>query len=332
MTGRVAYLDDLRGQNMFIEFYDPDGQRYGLPTYPWRLGPRWPADHPPAARQRPAPWRPGHRRADPLAPPQAAPRRLPLPRRARSKPKRQATSAQLAAIAKALQARRTCPTCGNEKPYCIPRSQRRMQRLRPGVGPMTALPRERPFPVNKSLTPNQRRRVVENDEYAAFLRRVIRAYSRRVAAGDIEAIADMASGGRRDRHRHARRDLLACGASATAGPTSRSASASPGRPRSSAGALPAASPARTPESGADCAPRLTDSNPSYLRKEETAMPANVESMFSVRQMPWHREGTILAGLPRRLGPGPQARRTRLGPHHHRGLRTRRPRRRRHPAL
>jgi hypothetical protein len=35
--------------------------------------------------------------------------------------------------------------------------------------------------------------VVENDEYAAFLRRVIRAYSRRVAAGDIEAIADMAA-------------------------------------------------------------------------------------------------------------------------------------------
>jgi phage/plasmid-like protein (TIGR03299 family) len=27
------------------------------------------------------------------------------------------------------------------------------------------------------------------------------------------------------------------------------------------------------------------------------MPANVESMFSVRQMPWHREGTILDGYP-----------------------------------
>jgi phage/plasmid-like protein (TIGR03299 family) len=27
------------------------------------------------------------------------------------------------------------------------------------------------------------------------------------------------------------------------------------------------------------------------------MPANVESMFSVRQMPWHREGTILSGYP-----------------------------------
>ena len=27
------------------------------------------------------------------------------------------------------------------------------------------------------------------------------------------------------------------------------------------------------------------------------MPANVESMFSVRQMPWHREGTILPDYP-----------------------------------
>jgi hypothetical protein len=48
------------------------------------------------------------------------------------------------------------------------------------------------FGVNKPLTPKRRSRVVENDEYAAFLRRVIAAYSRRVAAGDIEAITHMA--------------------------------------------------------------------------------------------------------------------------------------------
>jgi hypothetical protein len=47
--------------------------------------------------------------------------------------------------------------------------------------------------VNRPLTAKRRSRVVENDEYAAFLRRVIRAYSRRVAAGDIEAITDMAA-------------------------------------------------------------------------------------------------------------------------------------------
>jgi hypothetical protein len=40
--------------------------------------------------------------------------------------------------------------------------------------------------------PRQRRRlVVENDEYAAFARRILAAYARRVAAGDVEAISDM---------------------------------------------------------------------------------------------------------------------------------------------
>ena len=56
-----------------------------------------------------------------------------------------------------------------------------------------ARPAERPSGVNTPLTPKRRTRVVENDEYAAFLRRVIRAYSRRVAAGDIEAITTMAA-------------------------------------------------------------------------------------------------------------------------------------------
>jgi hypothetical protein len=52
---------------------------------------------------------------------------------------------------------------------------------------------ERPSGVKKPLTPKRRYRVVENDEYAAFLRRVIAAYSRRVASGDIEAITAMAA-------------------------------------------------------------------------------------------------------------------------------------------
>ncbi len=45
--------------------------------------------------------------------------------------------------------------------------------------------------VKARLTPNRRRRPVENDEYASFIRRVLRAYSRRVAAGDADALADM---------------------------------------------------------------------------------------------------------------------------------------------
>ena len=58
---------------------------------------------------------------------------------------------------------------------------------------MTFPPRPAHFTVNKPLTSKRRSRVVENDEYAAFLRRVIRAYSRRVASGDIEAITTMAN-------------------------------------------------------------------------------------------------------------------------------------------
>jgi hypothetical protein len=46
--------------------------------------------------------------------------------------------------------------------------------------------------VNKPLTAKPRRRVTENNEYAAFIRRVIRAYTRRVTAGDIDALTDMA--------------------------------------------------------------------------------------------------------------------------------------------
>ena len=45
--------------------------------------------------------------------------------------------------------------------------------------------------VKARLTPNRRRRRVENDEYASFVRRVIRAHARRVAAGDVDALADM---------------------------------------------------------------------------------------------------------------------------------------------
>jgi hypothetical protein len=41
------------------------------------------------------------------------------------------------------------------------------------------------------LTPNRRRRPVENDEYARFVRRVVRAYARRIAAGDVDALTNM---------------------------------------------------------------------------------------------------------------------------------------------
>jgi hypothetical protein len=38
------------------------------------------------------------------------------------------------------------------------------------------------------LSAKRRKRFVETDEYAAFIRRAIRAYGRRVADGDVEAL------------------------------------------------------------------------------------------------------------------------------------------------
>jgi hypothetical protein len=116
---RVPTLDGARARGIYVQFYDPDGRRYGIPTYPYHWAPKGlftrrqlralglrPGGQQPIAQIL---WRRGLRvaylyRAD-----------LALPRR-------QATPAQLAAIAKALCARRTCPACGTEKPYCIPRS------------------------------------------------------------------------------------------------------------------------------------------------------------------------------------------------------------------
>ena len=51
--------------------------------------------------------------------------------------------------------------------------------------------RARRSSVKARLTPNRRRRPVENDEYASFIRRVLRAYARRVATGDVDALTDM---------------------------------------------------------------------------------------------------------------------------------------------
>ena len=119
---RVPYLDNLHGQGLHVQFYDPEGQRYGLPTYPYHWAP---AGLLTIRQLRARGLRPGgqdiaaqilwrHRKQRRVAY---------LYREEHAKPKRRATAAQLVAIGKALQARRTCPTCGNEKPYCIPRSR-----------------------------------------------------------------------------------------------------------------------------------------------------------------------------------------------------------------
>ena len=61
-------------------------------------------------------------------------------------------------------------------------------------GPDTPSPQASPAgqnTVKASLTSNRAGRLVENDEYAAFARRVLRAYARRIATGDVEALTLM---------------------------------------------------------------------------------------------------------------------------------------------
>ena len=116
---RVPTLDGARSRGIYVQFYDPDGRRYGIPTYPYHWAPKGlltfrqlraqglrPGGQQPTAQIL---WRRGLRVAY-------------LYRADLALPKRTATAAQRVAIANALRTRRTCPTCGTEKPYCIPRS------------------------------------------------------------------------------------------------------------------------------------------------------------------------------------------------------------------
>ena len=57
---------------------------------------------------------------------------------------------------------------------------------------MTASGSARPNTVNRALTANRRNRPrVENDDYAAFARRIVAAHGRRIAAGDVERLRDL---------------------------------------------------------------------------------------------------------------------------------------------
>ncbi|MFC3386304.1 RRQRL motif-containing zinc-binding protein [Couchioplanes azureus] len=115
-------MDELAERTgIAVEFYDPTGARYGFPTFPYHYAP----DNLATRRQlRAAGLRPdGH---DPVAQilwRHRAQRRVAyLYRRDLAKPKWSASPGQLAAVAKALEARRTCRHCGITRPYYIPRS------------------------------------------------------------------------------------------------------------------------------------------------------------------------------------------------------------------
>ena len=57
------------------------------------------------------------------------------------------------------------------------------------ASPSPGTPPTRPDTVKARLTPKRPRRQVENDEYSAFVRRILRAYARRVGGGGVEALA-----------------------------------------------------------------------------------------------------------------------------------------------
>ena len=99
-------------------FYDPTGERYGIPTYPFKFAP----DGLATVRQlRAKNLRPGGQDVAAQLIWRRGQRRAYLYRIDLAKPKRSATPAQRAAIDKALTARRTCPDCDQVKPYYIPR-------------------------------------------------------------------------------------------------------------------------------------------------------------------------------------------------------------------
>ncbi|MEV0229329.1 RRQRL motif-containing zinc-binding protein [Nonomuraea sp. NPDC050786] len=106
-------------------FWDPAGDRYGIPTYPWRMAP----SHLLTLRQlTTAGLRPGGQGVQAQV--------LWRSRRYRARggvraaylydvrfalPKRAPTAAQRAALAKANAARRTCPVCERDVGYVLPR-------------------------------------------------------------------------------------------------------------------------------------------------------------------------------------------------------------------
>ncbi|MGS2587073.1 RRQRL motif-containing zinc-binding protein [Streptomyces hebeiensis] len=109
-------------------FYDPDGSRFGLPTFPFRMAP----DGYATRRQlRAAGLRPG---GQPIAaqllwhsrryqrPGRPPVRYAYLYRIDRALPVRPMTARRAAALGRAMAARRTCPHCGRDAGYVIPTS------------------------------------------------------------------------------------------------------------------------------------------------------------------------------------------------------------------
>ncbi len=102
------------------EFHDPAGERFGIPTYAWRMAPEGLLTRRQLAARG---LRPGG---------QEVKAQILWRRRGGigvaylyavelAKPKRTPSAAQLAALDRALAARRTCPSCRKDVGYVLPR-------------------------------------------------------------------------------------------------------------------------------------------------------------------------------------------------------------------
>jgi hypothetical protein len=103
------------------QYADPTGQRYGIPTFPWRSAP---AGYATVRQLRAEGLRPGGQEiaAQILWRGIGGTRAAYLYRVDAAKPKRTATPRQREAIDRALIARMRCPTCRLVRNYFIPRS------------------------------------------------------------------------------------------------------------------------------------------------------------------------------------------------------------------
>jgi hypothetical protein len=104
-----------------VAFWDPAGERFGLPTFPWGQAPDGYATRRQVANRG---LRPGgqHVAAQILWRTRGGAVRVAyLYETARALAKRVPTPAQRAALAKALAARRTCPRCRTDRGYVLPR-------------------------------------------------------------------------------------------------------------------------------------------------------------------------------------------------------------------
>ncbi|GGZ44725.1 hypothetical protein GCM10010387_43790 [Streptomyces inusitatus] len=113
---------------MSVRFWDPDGTRHGIPTFPFRMAPAGLATR---RQLRASGLRPGGQEIAAqvlwLSRRHQRPGRSPvrvayLYRIDRALPVRPMTPARTVALAAAMRARRTCPQCRRDVGYCIPTS------------------------------------------------------------------------------------------------------------------------------------------------------------------------------------------------------------------